>query len=98
MTHEIIIGGETRLIRCDMNVLEQIEDEFGSIEKIVEKRNIKAAKFLAAAMINEHNYCAGIPDRVTPEKIGAEMTPQEYAAVWQGVIECFIDCVTVKKN
>ena len=98
MMHGIIIGGTPYPIRCDMNVIEAIEDHFGGIEAITEKRTIAAAKFLAAEMINEHNYCIDKPARVTPEWVGANMTPEEYGAVWRGVIECFVDCITVKKK
>ena len=98
MMYNIIIGGTAYPIRCDMNVIEAIEDHFGGIEAITEKRTIAAAKFLAAEMINEHNYCIDKPARVTPEWVGANMTPEEYGAVWRGVIECFVDCITVKKK
>ncbi len=98
MTHEIIIGGAAYGIRCDMNVIEAIEDHFGGIEEITKKRTIPAVKFLAAEMINEHNYAVNSPERVTPAWVGANMTPAEYGAVWQGVIECFIDSITVKKK
>lgn len=98
MMHEIVIGGIPHGIRCDMNVIEEIEDHFGSIDGITEKRTIKAAKFLAAAMINEQNYFAHSPERVTPEWVGAQMMPTEYAAAWQGLIQCFVDSINVKKK
>ena len=98
MMHEIMIGGERRGIRCDMNVIEAIEDHFGEIDGLTSKRTISAVKFLAAEMINEHNYVTGNPERVTPEWVGAHMTPGEYQEAWRGVIECFIDCVAVKKK
>lgn len=98
MTHEIVLGGTAYGIRCDMNVIEAIEDHFGGIEGITEKRTVKAAKFLAAEMVNEHNYFTNNPERVTPEWVGAHMMPAEYAAVWQSVIACFIDCISVKKK
>ena len=81
-----------------MNVIEAIEDHFGSIDSVEKNRSIGAVKFLAAEMINEHNYVCKSPERVTPEQVGAEMTPAEYSDVWRGVIECFVDCVASKKK
>lgn len=98
MTGKIVIGGEEYGIRCDMNVIEAIENHFGGIEGVTKERSIAAAKFLAAEMINEHNYVVHSPERVTPQEVGAKMTPAEYGDVWRGVIECFIDCVAVKKK
>ncbi len=98
MMHEIIIGGTAYGIRCDMNVIEAIEDHFGGVENVTKERTIAAAKFLAAEMINEHNYAANSPERVTPEWVGMQMTPQEYSAVWSGVMECFVDSINAKKK
>ncbi len=95
---EIVIGGKPYGIRCDMNVIEAIEDHFGHIEGITKKRSISATKFLVAEMINEHNYVCSNPERVTPEWVGANMTRAEYLPAWQGAVQCFIDCILVKKK
>lgn len=95
---EIVIDGKAYGIRCDMNVIEAIEEHFGTISGITKERSIAATKFLAAEMMNEHNYVRGEPERYTPEWVGANMSPAEYSSVWQGVIMCFVDCITSKKK
>lgn len=95
---EILIGGTPRQIRCDMNVIEQLMDEFGDLKALFERKTIHAAKFMAAAMINEHNYAAGIPERVDEERIGAEMTMEEYTAAWMGCLKCLTECIAPKKK
>lgn len=95
---EIIMGGEPYKIRCDLNVLEAIEEKYGSIDAITKERSIASAKFLAAEMVNEHNRITRVPDRITPEDAGALMTFQEYAAAWKELIAEFLDCVIVKKK
>ena len=98
MKGEIILSGQAYGIRCDMNVIEAIEDHFGGIAEITKQRSVSATKFLAAEMMNEHWYAASSPERVTPEWVGMQMLPTEYADVWQNVIQCFIDSVSVKKK
>ena len=95
---EIIMGGETHKIRCDLNVLEAIEEKYGSIDAITKKRSISSTKFLAAEMINEHNRVTRIPDRMTPEDVGARMYFPVYAQAWKEIIAEFLDCVIVKKK
>jgi hypothetical protein len=39
-----------------------------------------------------------IPDRMTPEDVGAQMNFPEYAQAWKEIIAEFLDCVIVKKK
>ncbi len=95
---EIIMGGEPYKIRCDLNVLEAIEEKYGRIDAITEQRSIASTKFLAAEMINEHKRVTCQAERLTPEDVGARMTFPEYAEAWREIITEFMDCVIVKKK
>ena len=44
MNGEIILGGEKRGIRCDMNVLEAIQQKFGEVDAIMRERSISSAR------------------------------------------------------
>jgi hypothetical protein len=98
MNGEIILGGEKRGIRCDMNVLEAIQQKFGEVDAIMRERSISSAKFIVAEMMNEHNYSVSDPKRYTPDEVGMLMTPEEYVGAWTGCVKLFADSVTSKKK
>lgn len=70
------IGETEYILRCDLNVIAEIEREYMSVEtcqKLASAGAVRSAacvKFLAAAMINEHFAAAGDSKRVTEEEIG----------------------------
>ena len=73
------LGGTEYALRCDLNVIDQIERRFASVDacrKIAAAGAIGSAaatKFLAAEMINEAFAAAGDTCRVTEEKVGREL-------------------------
>lgn len=95
---EITIGGTTYKIRCDMNVVEKLIDEYGGLQEVLKTKTVGAAKFMAAEMINEHNYATGNPERVEAQRLGAAMTMEEYREVYITCIQCLTDCVAPKKK
>ena len=95
---KIVMGGESYGIRCDLNVLEAIEEKYGSIDAITKERSITSAKFLIAEMINEQNRDTNNPERFTPEEVGARLTFPEYREAWPEILAEFLDCVIVKKK
>lgn len=98
MMREIILGGETYGMRCDMNVVEAIYAEYGSLEDMPEKLSIGDVKFLVSEMINEHAAFSGSQVRVTPEKVGALLDVPEYVEAMRIVTACISDCCTPKKK
>lgn len=73
--HTIVLDGREYILRCDLNVIEQIEDRFGEIKAAYDKAgDISATKELATMMINEHLYYTKSPERVTPDWVGSRIT------------------------
>lgn len=73
------LGGVEYILRCDLNVIDQIERNFVSVDacrKIAASGSVGSAaavKFLAAAMINEQFEAAGDTQRVTENMIGQHL-------------------------
>lgn len=96
--YTIILDGKEYILRCDLNVIEKIEEKYGDLNGAMEKQgSISCTKFLAAEMINEHFYYTGVPDRVTEEFVGARLTTADLGIVVTTVLSCLMDCVCKKK-
>lgn len=95
--HTITLSGTEYFLRCDLNVIEQIEEEYGSLAVCYEKSGeIPVIKFLAAAMINEHFYYTGSPERVTVKRVGSMMNMTESIDVMREVLTVLSECVSPK--
>lgn len=95
---EILLDGEPRPLRCDLNVIEAITEHYGSLDALPRKLEISDVKFLVAEMVNEHCVFCGIPDRITPERVGASLTMADYGAALEAVTGALLDCLHVKKK
>lgn len=93
----ITLDGREFILRCDLNVVEMIEDKYGGIDAVYEKTGeIPCVRFLVAAMVNEHFYYTKSPERVTETGVGAMMTSGDMVPVMRSVLAELRDCVTPK--
>lgn len=96
--YTITLDGKEYILRCDLNVVEKIEEKYGTITSLLEKQgNIACTKFLAAEMINEHFYYCNVPDRVTEGFVGARLSAIDLEQTVSAVLSCLMDCVCKKK-
>ena len=94
----IVIEGSEKPLRCDLNVIEAICDHYGSLEAMPQKLKISDVKYLVAEMVNEHCVFCGIPERITPERVGASLTMADYGDALESVTDSLLDCLCVKKK
>ena len=94
----IVIEGSEKPLRCDLNVIEAICDHCGSLEAMPQNLKISDVKYLVAEMVNEHCVFCGIPERITPERVGASLTMADYGAAVEAVTDALLDCLCVKKK
>lgn len=93
----ITLEGREYILRCDLNVVELIEEKYGSIDAVYEKTGeIPCVRFLVAAMVNEHFYFTRSPERITETMAGALMTSGDLMPVMRAVLSELRDCVTPK--
>ena len=96
--YTITLDGKEYILRCDLNVIEKIEEKYGTIMSLMEKQgNISSTKFLVAEMINEHFYYVNVPDRVTEDFVGARLSAIDLEQVVSTMLSCLMDCVCKKK-
>lgn len=96
--YTIKLDGKEYILRCDLNVIEKIEEKYGNLNTMMEKQgSVPCTKFLVAEMINEHFYYIGAPEQVTEDFVGARLTPAELGEVVTTVLSCLMDCVCKKK-
>jgi hypothetical protein len=91
----ISLDGKEYILRCDINVLEQINTKYATPEKLLEK-GIEGIKDVTAWMVNEHYYYIGERERVTPEFVGSRLKYAEYSDVCKAVIAELAECMKVK--
>lgn len=90
--HTVTIGGKEYILRCDMNVVEQVEEKLGSIEEAKRKSgSANVLKFLVTAMINEHFNFVGSPERITENFVGAHMMVSDRIPAMSAVVACFAE-------
>lgn len=88
--HTVTIDGKEYILRCDLNVVEQIEEKLGSLDEARRKSgSANVLKFLLAAMINEHFNYTGSPERITENFVGTHMTIADRVPAMNAVIACF---------
>ena len=99
----LTLGDREYILRCDLNVIDEIERKYLSVDAA---RSIAAAgaggsasavKFLAAAMINEHFAAVGDRERVTEEFVGRNLGGF-LAPVLAPIFEELADCMTPKNR
>lgn len=87
--HTVTLEGKEYILRCDLNVAEQIEEKFGSLGELQKNSGSAAAlKFLTAAMINEQYKYTGSSERVTEDFVGARLTLADRVPVMNAVLAC----------
>ena len=93
----IKMDGEEFGLRCDLNVIEEIEDKYGSIGALY--RSIakpEVIKWLVSAMINEERASRSVPERMTPEEVGRRMLSTDVVEAMTPVIEALNACCVPK--
>lgn len=91
------LSGEEHELRCDLNVVEKIEDKFGTIGTLYEQITRAAViKWLLCELINEARAARGVSERVTEEEAGRLCESQEIIPALIPVIEALNECVTTK--
>jgi len=96
--YTVKLDGKEYILRCDLNVIERIEEKYGNLNDALKKQGtVECIKFLLAEMINEHYYYAGIPEQVTEKYVGARLTSAELETVMGTTLSCLLDCVCKKK-
>lgn len=96
--HTVQLDGTEYILRCDLNVIEKIEEKYETVAHMIDSANsLVATKFMIAEMINEHFYYAGTPERVTEDFVGARLTMAEMETAVTAALACLTDCVCKKK-
>lgn len=96
--HTITLDGQEYILKCDVNVIEQIEDKYGDVRKAFEKvGEIADTKELAAMMINEQFYFARSPERVTPQWVGSRINDTAaFAGIVREILAALNECIAPK--
>ena len=73
-------GGETVELVCNMNVLADVEEAFGSLgEALARGHNVRTSLTFLTAMLNEWEDAHGRPKRHTVSAVGRQLNPAALA-------------------
>jgi len=94
MIRTVTIGGKETPLRCDLNVLAELEHRYGKLENVVDAiQTLAEIREIAAIMINEAAYADGRRERVTAMAIGRDASLEEAHALQTGCLMAFYECV-----
>ena len=91
----IALDGLEYILRCDLNVIEELTARFGDISEI-DAGDIAKIKEAAAIMMNEHYYYIGSDETVTPRFVGSRLQVNEYRMICEAVFGEINDCIVPK--
>lgn len=93
--HTIKLDDREYILRCDLNVIEKMNDKYGTISDFVAD-DIAGVKEVAALMINEHFYYIGSEETVTPNYVGSRVRGSGYKELCEAVFGELNDSITSK--
>lgn len=78
------LGGKTYLLRCNFNVLADVQEAFGGdfLAAMDDKNNFRAVTEFAAAMCNDYADEMGWPERFTARQMG-RLLPMKEQNIWK---------------
>lgn len=97
-TAEYDYGGKRYILCCNMNVLADVEEEFGGsfFAAVNGKGNFRATLAFLAAMLNDYADTMGWPERVSRKELGRkislnEVTGELMEKIWPLVMDALRD-------
>lgn len=87
-------NGKTYKLRCNFNVLADIEEEFGYIPNLNGKGMLKKIAVILTAMMNEYASSQGWEEHFTSKEVGRVIMPEDIPV--QQIAELFIDALYKK--
>lgn len=91
----VTLSGQEYELRCDLNVVEKIEERFGTIGALYrEITKAKVVKWLLCEMINEARAANGASERITEDEAGRLCESHEIIPALVPVIGALNECVT----
>lgn len=94
MIHTVTIGGRETELRCDINVLAELQRRYGALERIEDAiQTLAEIREIAALMVNEANWAAGRRELVTARVIGRDLSLDETHELQTGCLLALYDCI-----
>ena len=83
-TEPLELGGKTYLLRCNFNVLADVQEAFGGdfLAAMDYKQSFRAVTEITAAMANDYADEMGWPERFTARQMG-RLLPMNDLKLWQ---------------
>lgn len=83
-TEPLELGGKTYLLRCNFNVLADVQEAFGGdfLAAMDDKQSFRAVTEFTAAMANDYADEMGWPERFTARQMG-RLLPMNDLKLWQ---------------
>ena len=99
MIRTVLIGGRETPLRCDLNVLAELEHRYGKLDAVVDAiQTLAEIREIAALMINEAAWADGRRERVTALTIGRDLTLDEAHDLQTGCLLAFYGCIYPGKS
>lgn len=88
------IDGKSLTLSCNMNVLAELQEEYGDLMQFLEtNRTMRSFLQLLAAMINDALDADGSDVRYTPDQLGRKLGWKEFRRCGTQVFDLFISSV-----
>ncbi len=99
MSRTVTIGGREYPLRCDLNVLAELEHRYGKLESVTDAiQTLAEIREIGALMINEAAWADGRRERVSAQTIGRDAGLEEAHALQTGCLLAFYECIYPGKS
>ena len=99
MTQTVTVGGQETELRCDINVLAELEHRYGKLHNVTDAvQTMTEIREIGALMINEAHYAAGRRERVTARELGRDLSIDELHELQTGCLLAFYGCIYPGKS
>lgn len=90
-------NGKTYILRCNFNVLADVQEEFGRIPDILEKKmTLRYFASFLAAMMNDYADEMGWPERLTAKQLGRMMPASPDIDLVKKVMELVMNAIYIR--
>lgn len=92
--------GKTYELRCNFNVLAEIETEAGSLGSFLRLSTMKGVLIALAAMLNDYADSMGWEERISSKELGRKLStsPADVKRVSEMVMELVLDAIKAPAN
>lgn len=92
-------NGKTYLLRCNFNVLADLQEEFGEIPDVMDgKKSMRNMAAFIAAMMNDYADAQNWPERFTARQVGRILPANPDIEMMQNIMKIVVNALYLQQE